>query len=197
MTFIANGVDTAVFRHRRESERDALRKGLGLPSNQVLGLFVGRAAAKKNLDSVLQFPAKNYRLVVCGAERSLPSHVINLGALPHSQMADVFGASDFLLHAAIGEGFPVAVQEAIGCGLPVVLLWDSGYAGSVSKDVLIAVDHLEELSDATERLALDRVLRDSLGAKALSFAAAHWSWQTTIERHLELFQSALSKELRP
>ncbi len=197
VTFIQNGVDTTVFRHRTEAERGALRKQLGLPSDEVLALFVGRAAAKKNLDSVLQFPAKNYRLVVCGAVRSLPPHVINLGALPHSLMSDVFGAADFLLHAAVGEGFPVAVQEAFGCGLPVVLLWDSGYEGSVSKDVLVAVSHLGELSSATERLAVDKAMRDELGAKAQSFAVDHWSWETTIERHLDLFHGALSKEVRP
>src|SRR5258708_1573909 len=114
VALVTNGVDTETFRPPSPAEQRAARGRLGLPLTGILALFVGRDAPKKNLDCVLRFSAGGYRLVVCGAERStLPAEVLNLGALSHDTMPDVFAAADFLLHAATGEGFPVTVQEAM------------------------------------------------------------------------------------
>ncbi len=193
VAFIPNGVDTDMFRPRDADARRAARVCLGLPPDGILGLFVGRAARKKNLDAVLQFSSSQYRLVVCGAQRTLASGVLDLGALPHAKMGDVFASADFLLHAAIGEGFPVTVQEAMASGLPVALLWDSGYAGSMEREALIAVDSLEELARAAEDLATSPALRERFGRRARELAVSRWSWDTTVQRHLDLFRAAVDR----
>lgn len=192
VVLIANGVDTRTFRPQSPADQHAARARLGLPAEGVLALFVGRETQKKNLGPVLQFSASGYRLVVCGAERTLPADVLNLGALPHAAMPDVFAAADFLLHAATGEGFPVTVQEAMASGLPVTLLWDSGYAGSIDRDALIAVSSLEDLERAAARLAVDVRLREELGQRSREFALRNWNWDTTVERHLDLFRNAMA-----
>lgn len=189
--FIGNGVDVDVFHPPSDGERAAARQRLGLPSDAVLGLFVGREAEKKNLEAVLQSRSQHYQLVVCGAVRHLPDGVLNLGAVPHAVMSDVYAATDFMIHAAVGEGFPVAVQEAAASGLPVVLLWDVGYARAISRDCVRAIDTLDQLTEATTTLATTKTLRRELGQAARAFAAHQWNWDTTIERHLHLFQSAL------
>ena len=51
-------------------------------------------------------PSTAYRLVVCGARRTLAGDVLDLGAVPYASMPDVFAAADFLLHAATGRGLP-------------------------------------------------------------------------------------------
>jgi D-inositol-3-phosphate glycosyltransferase len=115
--------------------------------------------------------------------------------VPHAAMADVFAAADFLIHAATAEGFPVSVQEAMASGLPVAVLWDSGYAGSVDRDALLAVDSLKELGRAAARLAATPELREELGRRAREFAVQAWKWDTTVERYLDLFQSARQEKL--
>jgi glycosyltransferase involved in cell wall biosynthesis len=192
VAFIRNGVDTVMFRPRTMGEQRAARSRLGLPAEAVLGLFVGRAAEKKNLEAVLDFPARHYQLVVCGAHRTLPPGVLDLGVVPHAIMPDVLGAADFLLHPAIGEGFPVIVQEAMASGLPVALLWDSGYAGSVDRESVIAAETLQELAAAADRLAVSSTLRQTWSATSRTFAVTNWNWDTTVERHLELFRHAAS-----
>ena len=191
VAFITNGVDTTEFRPPSDDERQAARARLGLPSEGVLGLFVGRDAQKKNLDAVLRFAHTDYRLVVCGAHRALPADVVNLGAVPHSTMPDVFRAVDFLIHAATGEGFPVTVQEAMASGLPVVVLWDSGYAGSVDRGAVSAAASLDELDRHSAMLAKSAELRSEFGRRSRDFALANWNWNTTVDRHLQLFQSAV------
>jgi D-inositol-3-phosphate glycosyltransferase len=190
VAFIVNGVDTLTFHPRNSIEREAARAALGLPTEGVLALFVGRDAHKKNLDAVLQFAANHYRLVVCGAHRTLHGNVINLGSVPYARMPDVFAAADFLIHAATGEGFPVTVQEAMASGLPVTLLWDSGYAGSVDREALIAVSSLEELAESAARLATDPRLRAESGHRSREFATRNWNWDSTVGRHLDLFRTA-------
>ena len=194
VVFIANGVDTFTFRPRSPDDRRRARARLGLPAADVLALFVGRAAHKKNLDAVLQYASTDYRLVVCGARRVLPGDVLDLGAVPYASMPDVFAAADFLLHAATGEGFPVTIQEAMASGLPVTLLWDSGYAGSVDRDALIAVDSLEDLGLAAAKLAVAPQLREELGRRAREFALRNWNWDATVERYLDLFRIARSQQ---
>jgi glycosyltransferase involved in cell wall biosynthesis len=118
--------------------------------------------------------------------------VLDLGVVPHAIMPDVLGAADFLLHPAIGEGFPVIVQEAMASGLPVALLWDSGYAGSVDRESVIAAETLQELAAAADRLAVSSTLRQTWSATSRTFAVTNWNWDTTVERHLELFRHAAS-----
>lgn len=193
VAFIPNGVDTVAFHPVSDADQRAARVRVGLPTEGILALFVGRAAEKKNLDAALRSPAKGYRLVVCGAERSVPAEVLNLGVVPYGAMPDVFAAVDFLLHPATGEGFPVAIQEAMATGLPVVLLWDSGYTGSVDRDAVVAVDTLEELAAAAEGISADEARRLSLGKSSREYAVRSWSWETTVQRHNELFATAIQK----
>ena len=193
VAFIPNGIDAARFRPLSAEERRATRHRFGLPQDDVLALFVGRAAGKKNLDEVLRFPARGYRLVVCGAERRMPAGVLDLGVVPHDDMPALMAATDFLLHAATGEGFPVAIQEAMAAGLPVVLLWDSGYEGSVDREALMALDTLDELAVAANDVAADPRLRERAAHRSRDYATRTWSWDTTVRAHHDLFRAAIEE----
>jgi D-inositol-3-phosphate glycosyltransferase len=187
--FIANGVDRSLFRPPTDAERRAARRHLGLPEKEVLALFVGRAAAKKNLDAVLAFPDPGYQLVVCGADRDLPTNAINLGVVPHARMPSLYGACDFMIHAATGEGFPVAIQEAMASGLPVAALWDEGYRGSVDQRAVASAGDLESLAALARSLAARSDARQVLRDAALRYADERYSWKATVAAYLALFQS--------
>jgi glycosyltransferase involved in cell wall biosynthesis len=189
LAFIPNGVSTTDFRPATAEERRLSRSRLGLPADDTLALFVGRQAQRKNLEEVLRFVGP-YRLVVCGADRQVPEGIYNLGILPHAQMRDVFAAADFLIHAATGEGFPVAVQEAFASGLAVALLWDPGYTGAVDPSAVSAAESLPGLEQAAAELAANPERRREIGARALDYARRSWSWPTTVSRYLDLFDTA-------
>ena len=190
--FIPNGVDSETFRPRSQGERIAARLSLGLPQDEVIGLFVGRDVQKKNLQAVEAMAVSGFRLVMCGAVRTqIAPGVIDLGVVRHGQMADVFAASDFMIHAATGEGFPLAVQEAMACGLPVALLWDAGYAGIVDRDAVVAANSIGELSSAVALLAVDSATRAAVSVRARAFALRSWSWDAAVAQYLALFQSCV------
>lgn len=185
--YVGNGVDVETFRPRSAGERLRMRRELGLPENETLVLFAGRESAKKNLDAVLSIPRSGFRLVVCGARRSLPEEVINLGLVPYERMPDLFASVDAMVHASVGEGFPLAVQEAVATGLPLVLLWEEGYGRWLEPPVVAACDRLPDLAPAVTALAADRERRAELGRRSRKWAVERWSWERTVEEYEELF----------
>lgn len=191
--FIGNGVDTARFRPLAPSERADARRALGLPQGETLVLFVGREIGKKNLEFALGARRPGFRLVLCGARRKVPEGVIDLGLLPHERMPEVYGSVDLMLNPSAGEGFPLALQEAMACGLPVALLWDPGYRRWLDRDVPAACDTLPELETVLQSLVGEPQARAALGARARRWAESHWSWEATAAGYEEVFLGLLAE----
>ena len=189
---IGNGVDTERFRPLNAHERRARRARFQLPQDQTLVLFAGRDNPKKNLDVVLRIPRKSFHLVVCGHRRDLRGeNLTDLGPLPHEAMPDLYGCVDLLVHAATGEGFPLAVQEALASSLPVALLWDEGYLSSIDRNVVRACNSFEELAEEVKALSKDATQRARLAAQSRAAAARLWSWDATASSYLQLYRECL------
>ena len=115
-TLAFNGVDTALFHPGPAPAK---------PRRTVL--FVGRFVAKKGL-AVLrvlaaQCPETEFLLAGTGpigpADWGL-ANVRDLGPQTSAQLAELYRAADVLLLPSVGEGFPLVIQEAMACGLPVI-----------------------------------------------------------------------------
>ena len=195
--FIGNGVDVAAFSPRPPEERRRLRAALGLPAGETLVLFAARATAKKRLDDVLAIPRRGFTLVVCGADRGLRGDgLIDLGVLPHERMPELYAATDLMVLPSTGEGFPLAVQEAVAAGLPLVLRWDEGYAGGLSRDVVSSYDRVDAVGDAVRRLVASPAERAKLAEAGRRWAEAHWSWQATVGSYEELYDDVARSHAR-
>lgn len=189
--YIGNGVDLAQFRPRATSERSQARAALGLPQGRTLVLFVGREAAKKNLEALLAIPREHFSLVVCGAQRAqLPSDVVDLGIVRHEDMWKVYASADVMVLPSTGEGFPLAMQESVAAGLPLVLLWDEGYEQWLSRDVVVACDSLPELGTRLQGLVESSGDRARLAQAGREWAIAHWSWDATVAGYEALYERA-------
>jgi glycosyltransferase involved in cell wall biosynthesis len=184
-------VDLEQFRPRDRAERADARASLGLSQDRKLVLFVGRDAAKKNLDAVLAVPRDGFSLVVCGARRAqLPPDVIDLRIVPYERMWQLYASADLMVLPSTGEGFPLAMQEALAAGVPLLLLWDSGYGEWLSKDAVASCASIAELSQRLPLLLQDIDERGRLGQAAREWAAAHWSWDTTVAEYEALYSQA-------
>jgi D-inositol-3-phosphate glycosyltransferase len=193
---VANGVDCARFRPLDARAREEAREGLALPAGRTLALFVGRHTPKKNLPAVLGIPRTNFDLVLCGERSAVQGErLMDLGFIPHEQMPKLYGCADLLVHAATGEGFPLAVQEALACGLPVVLLWDPGYRTLIDREVVRACDSLEQLGREAIALASDPAARAALSARGRAFAQRSWNWTATAATYLDLYRNAATGAL--
>ena len=186
--YVGNGVDVARFQPRPAEERRALRRSFGLPEDGVLALFAGRESEKKNLDVLLRAERDGYTLVVCGWERNLTGRaLVDLGVVPYARMADLYACTDVMLHPASGEGFPLAVQEAVASGLPVVLLWDEGYARWMPRTLVVACDAPRQVPDRMAELARDPARRAELADAGRAWARAKWSWDGTVMAYERIY----------
>lgn len=190
--YIGNGVDFERFRPQPPEGRRATRRAFGLPEDGTLVLFAGRESQKKNLDVLLHAPRESYTLVVCGAVRNLTGPgLVDLGVVPYSRMADLFGCVDLMVHPASGEGFPLAVQESVAAGVPIVLLWDEGYARWMPRDLVGACDSVGEIVPCLASLASDPAGREAMARAGRAWALEHWSWDATVAAYERVYYEAI------
>jgi len=193
---IFNGVDTDVFHPARDGdERAAVRRKLGLPPDRPVALFVGRFVEKKGLH-ILREAARlgsDVTWVFAGwgpldpRGWDLPNVRVHSG-LAGSGLASLYRASDAFVLPSTGEGFPLVVQEALACGVPVVCGAETAQAderltGLVHPIVTENRDRAEAASDVVQavRAAIAEPRRDRLAD-----VAGWYSWARTARHHLDL-----------
>ena len=191
---LANGVDTTRFAPLPHDRRAALRATLALPAGSPVLLFVGRRVEKKGLDLLRRLAAQTpaWQWCVIGDGPIDPSawqlpNVRTLGKLPQEAIVDYYRAADVLVLPSVGEGFPLVVQEALSCGLPVAVHTETRDAGRLSDAVCMA----EPVSgdDAPARwqrrlaalLEVDAFAQQARRDACRALAVARWSWDATAE----------------
>ena len=122
-----NGVDGSIFYppHGEAFLPDAVAPHLQSRGRRVL--FVGRYVEKKGLKILRVLAALrqdlDFYLVGSGSIRPHDwglGNVHDLGPQRQEALADLYRWADLLVLPSVGEGYPLVIQEAMACGLPVV-----------------------------------------------------------------------------
>lgn len=144
--FLPTSVDDELFASwdeaRRRQERQLLAREQGLDPHGRWLLFVGRLEAAKDpmlmLEAMRLFPEASIQLVMLGrgtlegqvrhyiAQHRLESRVRLIGPQPQGQLVRWLNAADCLCMSSAFEGMPLAMLEALQCGLPVLSTAASG-----------------------------------------------------------------------
>jgi glycosyltransferase involved in cell wall biosynthesis len=121
------------------------------------------------------------------------------GVLPHEKVAEEMRiAGVFVQHSVTTpengdrEGKPVAVMEAMACGLPVVATRHSGIDELIQHEVtglLVPEYDIEAMAGAMIRAAKDDNLRHRLGRAASAAMHSH----PLISRHVEILEDAIRR----
>ncbi len=193
--FVVNGIDTELFQPGRADEKEAIRRELDLPVEKPLALFVGRFVQKKRPDLMLRSGDPSFDLLLCGSgelpaiESASTVHVLR--DVAYRDMPRVYRAADVMVLPSQGEGFPVAIMEAMASGLPVVACADRAYDEYVTDDELLQVPaDAAAIRAAVAKLAADPDERARRAAAARQRALTDFSLQRSADQHLEIYQAA-------
>lgn len=177
---------------RAESARDgaALRDEFGLPQDRFLALFVGRDVAKKGLDVFLGAADESYELVAV-TDRPGDGGATFRGFMPPDRLQELLGCVDAFVLPSEGEGFPLALQEALAAGLPVVTTRQPGYEHYLSADDVLYVERdPEAVRGALRRLAADGELGLRLSERSRAAAERHFGMKGFVDAYEQIYDEA-------
>jgi glycosyltransferase involved in cell wall biosynthesis len=205
---IFNGVDASIFRPPlNEAEIAAARMSLRLPTDVRIALFVGRFVEKKGL-AILERLARarpEILFVFAGwgaldpARWSLPNTRV-FSSLSGASLAPLYRAADLLLLPSVGEGFPLVVQEALACGLPVLCGAETAAADPVASGFIDAAEIAPDPDEAARAFAaaLTRALGERRDPEARTqraqFAARRYAWSAVADEYRKLLGDLLESE---
>jgi SAM-dependent methyltransferase len=193
--FVRNGIDVDTFRPATTAERRAARAELGLAATRPLALFVGRFVEKKGVDTLLAATDGRFDLLMCG-RGELPAGAARPGVrvlrdLAYAEMPAVYHAADVFVLPSRGEGFPVAIMEAMASGLPIVAVRDPAYAEYVNDVEMVQTPpDPGRIREEIARLIADDAARQRCGDAARERAVADFSVSASIARHLDIYETA-------
>jgi D-inositol-3-phosphate glycosyltransferase len=203
ITYLPNAVDTGKFSPPTEQQKRALRNKYSLPNDKILALFVGRFVPKKGFTKLLELETvKDLELVFAGGGAPA-GHTRDdqhfLGPIDRNEVADVFKLCDVFVLPSQGEGFPVTVQEAMACGLPIIMGDDSAYEPYMLDTSLVKLiePDTEPISIALRATVEDSKLRQDMARYSRQYALQHFDGSAHMMQLLSIYESQIASKRVP
>jgi len=204
---IPNGVDTAVF---SPGDQASARRALGLPADSLVLLSAarsGKASPFKGFDTLeaalphIARAAEGRDVVLLALGQDAPDTEVDgkhVRFVPFvsepARIAEYYRAADLYLHPARAENFPLAVLEAMACGLAVVAT-DVGGIPEIVADtetgLLVPAGDPHALAAAASELLADDARRTTLAAAGLSRVRAEFTFERQVESYLDWYAEIL------
>jgi glycosyltransferase involved in cell wall biosynthesis len=178
---------------------DGLRARLGIPADAPLILYVGRIAAGKGIDHLLeaakQIPAAHVVLSGPDDRHGVTTQAPRVHTLPMTDEPprDLYPQADVFVLASAGESFGMVAAEAAAAGTPVVVSDRCGVAGFFEDGEALVVPYdRAAVVEAIRRVLSDDALRERLARGGVE-AARRTSWDRVTDLQEEIYRDAASR----
>ena len=171
-------------------DKTKILQSLGWPQDAVVAVYVGLVADTKGMDELARVapgllvkyprfklvcvgggPAKE-KLAQAGAKVGREGAIVLPGEVLPEAVPQFLQAADFLVFPSHSEGLPLALVEAMSCGLPTVATKVGGIPEAVidgKTGILIDAKNSSQLQAAMERMINDDQFRQAAGRRALAY----------------------------
>ncbi len=193
---LTNGVDMGLFHTVTKQEKNNLKLEFGLNVNKKIVLFVGRFVHKKGFDKVLASQSDNYQIVFVGGDviSKNTDRVIFLGKLSKEEISKVYKASDLFILPSESEGFPLSIQEAMACGLPIITAMDEGYRSyNLDSKLFYMINNPtnESVRDAIQLAISDDNKLEQMAKYSEEYARTNFNWSSTVDKLDKIYDSTI------
>jgi glycosyltransferase involved in cell wall biosynthesis len=199
IVYVSNGVETSVFRPYKN--KNFLHKNLRIPKKDKILISVGRLGKQKQPLLLLEafkrlkrvYP--NVTLLLVG-EGELKNQMIDkikkekikgvrcLGFVRHEKLPEILSSADCFIMSSIYEGQPLALLEAMSCGIPVIV-----------SDIPVLREFVEQsktgaIVDFNSNTAAKKIADylkkkvDNDKVNVRKFILDGWDWKDVAERYL-------------
>lgn len=199
------GVDINKF-HPENTER--VKEDLGLDTNKIQLLSVGRLVKRKGLDNLLYALKKvlkehrDVKLTIIGQgpEKERLKEIINrldlqtnvslVGFVDEEQLVKYYQACDIFTLSSLHEGQGCTILEAMGCGKPIVATNVGGIPDSVITNyngILVPPNNPKNMGDALLTLIEDGDLRSIMATNSRNRAVNKFDWNVIANQISKLY----------
>jgi glycosyltransferase involved in cell wall biosynthesis len=210
-TIIPNGVDCNIFRPRVEAKK-ALSSALGIPSNRYVIGNVGRFHIMKDQDRLVRAISllvdrgydvqgafvgvgrDNSQLAQTAMDCGIHSRITTLDI--QDDVSEIVAGLDVIaLSSAWGEAFPLAIAEAMACGVPAVVtnVGDCGWLVGDTGRVVPPVDTESLAGGLASVLDLNLEARRAVGIRARQRVLDNFSLDMYVSRTKALYEASLAR----
>jgi glycosyltransferase involved in cell wall biosynthesis len=210
ISIVPNGIHVEDFAHLPDPA--PFRARWELSAGPVV-LFLGRLHERKGLQFlILAFAqaAQNVpdaRLLIVGPDEgkraaleaqieqlNLGERVIFTGLLTGADKLAALAAADLFALPAVGEGFSMAVLEAMACGLPVLLTPGCNFPEVVAAGAGLVVEReVPALREALHALLTDGERRASMGRSARDLVHARYTWPQVVTQLEDVYRAVIAR----
>ncbi len=207
---VPNSIDVGRLEVANPSDmKEQVRAKLGLPADDLVGLFVGHNFALKGLDPLIQAmgvrrrrepSSRRMRLLVCGGGKIAPYarmvHRLGLGDDVqllgfYPDVREVYRAADFFVQPTFYDPCSLVVMEALACGLPVITTAQNGASELIEPGREGFVLRSPRAED--ELVAALDAMTDDNRRRSMSEAARGLGREQTFDRHVERLLSVFEE----
>lgn len=211
VSVVPNGVNVNEFTRLPTGEAFRVRWKLG---QGPVVLFLGRLHERKGLQLLIPAfgevvkQAPDARLLMVGpdegmlttlaaqvAARNLAERVIFTGMLTGDDKRAALAVADVFVLPAVGEGFSMAVLEAMACSLPVVLTPGCHFPEVIEAGAGYVVERcVPALSAVLHDLVIDSAKRQRMGHAARILVRRQFSWPHIVRRLETVYQQVIEQK---
>lgn len=202
---VYNGADERVF---DPAGKARARASLDIAPDRFTVAFTGRVSREKGaydlLDAAARLPGMRPLLLLAGADRTngefakaaaaLGVEARCMGMLDQYELATALRASDAFCLPSYREGLPLALCEAMLCGLPAIATPVGGIPEILragERGFLVRCGDVEGLAERLKLLAANPDRARALGDNARRFALSSLTWRINARRYGELYRRAV------
>jgi glycosyltransferase involved in cell wall biosynthesis len=141
---------------------------------------------------------------IAGEMEQLTAQVVEFGleqfihihpAVAGAEKIELFRSADIFVYPSYHEGMPMAIIEAMACGLPIIATQVGGIPDLVcsgTNGLLVPAGQPDQLAQAIQQLIINPQMRYSMQAGSYRLARENFDIETLISRLLNIYQASLA-----